>query len=111
MERAAAEGLPAPSPDAADPALLGEPETRLVLRRLVRYPFLVEKAAAARSPHLLTHELMELAQAIHQFYTRNRVVGAPTPAIGQARLALASAARQAVANGLGLLGVTAPERM
>jgi len=111
IERAKAEGLPAPSPDAADPALLVEPETRLVLRRLVRYPFMVEKAATGRAPHLLTHELMELAQAIHQFYTHNRVVGAPTAEIGLARLALVSAGRRVLANGLGLLGVSAPERM
>jgi arginyl-tRNA synthetase len=111
IERAKAEGMPPADPAFADPALLQEPETRLVMRRLARYPFLVEKAAAGRAPHLITHELMELAQAIHQFYTHNRVVGAPTPEIGQARLALASAARQVVANGLGLLGVSAPERM
>ncbi len=111
LENARTQGLPAPSAAAADASLLAEPETRLVLRKLARYPLLVEKAACGRAPHLVTHELLELAQAVHQFYTRNRVIGAKPVGVQQARLALVGAARQTIANGLGLLGVSAPERM
>lgn len=111
IERAAAEGLAVPPPEAADVALLAEPETKLLLRQLARYPLLVEKAAASRQPHLLAHELLELAAAIHGFYTQCRVVGAETPGHATARLALAAAARQVLRNGLALLGVGAPERM
>jgi arginyl-tRNA synthetase len=71
----------------------------------------VEKAALTRAQNLLSHELMELAQAVHQFYSQCRVVGAPAPALARARLALVAAARQTISNGLSLLGVTAPERM
>ncbi len=93
------------------PADLAEPEARLVLRKMARYPLVVEKAAAGRMPHILTHEMLELARAVHQFYTKHRVVGAPTPALESARLALLGAARQVLVNGLVLLGVSAPERM
>jgi len=99
---------PAARPAAAD---LAEPEARLVLRKLARYPMVVEKAALGRAPHLLTHEMLELAQAVHQFYTKHRVVGAGSPAAESARLALVAAARRVIANGLGLLGVSAPEKM
>lgn len=111
LENAASRGLARPSAASADVSLLGDPEARIVLRHLVRFPFVVEKAATGRSPHLVTHELMELAQSVHQFYTRYRVVGADTPELQAARLALMAAARQTIANGLGLLGVSAPERM
>ncbi len=111
IARAKEEGIEGPAAAAADPALLAEPETRLVLRKLARFPLVVEKAALGRAPHLLTHELLELAQAVHQFYTHNRVVGAESGEAARARLALVAAARQAISNGLELLGVTAPERM
>lgn len=96
---------------AIDPADLAEPEARLVLRQLARFPLIVEKAAAGRAPHLLTHEVLELAQAVHQFYTRNRVVDAESESLRRARLHLCLAARRVIANGLALLGVSAPERM
>ena len=97
-----------PSVPASD---LGEPEARLVLRKLARYPMVLEKAALARAPHMLTHEMLELAVAVHGFYTKHRVVGAGSPAGESARLALVAAAKIVIANGLGLLGVSAPDRM
>ena len=111
VEHAKAEGLGSPSAVDGAPARLADPESRLVLRKLARWPLVVEKAALTRAPHLLAHELMELAQAVHQFYSQNRVVGAETAELARARLALVAAARQTLANGLALLGVTAPERM
>ncbi len=111
MENARAKGVTVDSPGGADPADLAEPETRMVLRKIARFPLVVEKAALTRAPHLLTHELLELAQAVHQFYTRYRVVGADTEAQGRARLVLCGAARRTIANGLELLGVSAPEQM
>jgi len=111
IARAKEEGIPGPSAAQGDPAQLAEPETRMVLRKLARFPLVVEKAALGRAPHLLTHELLELAQAVHQFYTHNRVVGAESAPAAEARLALVGAARQTLANGMELLGVSAPERM
>ena len=90
---------------------LSEPECKLVLRKLARYPMVMEKAASGRAPHILTHEMLELAQAVHGFYTKHRVVGAGSPGMESARLALVTAAKRVIANGLGLLGVSAPERM
>jgi arginyl-tRNA synthetase len=98
-------------PEKVSAADLAEPESRLVLRKLARYPMVLEKAALGRAPHLLTHEMLELAQAVHGFYTKHRVVGAGSPGMESARLALVTAAKQVIANGLGLLGVTAPDRM
>ena len=98
-------------PEQVSAADLAEPESKLVLRKLARYPMVLEKAAVGRAPHLLTHEMLELAQAVHGFYTKHRVVGAGSPACESARLALVTAAKQVIANGLGLLGVSAPDRM
>jgi arginyl-tRNA synthetase len=111
VERSKAEGLGVPSAADGTPARLVEPEARLLLRKLARWPLIVEKAALTRAPHLVAHELTELAQAVHQFYSQCRVVGAPAPELARARLALVAAARQTISNGLALLGVTAPERM
>ncbi len=111
LERAREAGLPPPSAAAAARAGLAEDDARLLLRQLARYPLVVEQAARGRAPHLLAHELQELANAVHQFYTRNRVVGAGSPELEATRLALVAAARQVLANGLAVLGVTAPARM
>ncbi len=111
IAKAADAGMPVPAAASIEIGLLGEPETRLVLRKLARWPLVVEKAALGRAPHILTHELMELAQAVHQFYTQYRVVGAEPAGLQSARLALVAAAKRTIANGLGLLGVSAPERM
>jgi len=111
IANAGAQGIEAAPAADGDARFLGEPEARLVLRYLLRYPFVVEKAAVNRSPHLVTHEIMELAQSVHQFYTRYRVIGAGTDELQLARLRLVVAARRTIANGLDLLGVSAPERM
>jgi arginyl-tRNA synthetase len=54
--------------------------------------------------------LLETARMVHTWYHKCHVLGEPEP-IMQARLALAKAARITLANGLGLLGISAPERM
>jgi arginyl-tRNA synthetase len=71
-------------------------------------------AAALREPHRVARYLEELAGAYHRFYDTCRVLpqGDEEPApLHTARLALCSAARQTLAGGLGLLGVSAPDRM
>ena len=77
---------------------------------LSRYPETVEAAGAALEPHLVARYLRELAYAFHTWYAATPVL-VEDAAQRDARLALASAARQALANGLELLGVSAPERM
>ena len=83
-----------------------------LLKKLLVFPEIVEKAARERAPHRLTVYLRELATAVHGWYHHTRVLGAPEgQATEQARLLLARAARIVLANGLTLLGISAPDRM
>nr|WP_206038282.1 arginine--tRNA ligase [Rhodococcus sp. HNM0569] len=100
----------------ADPdfALLTSDQEGDLIRTLGEYPRVVASAASLREPHRIARYLEELAGAYHRFYGANRVLpqGDEDPApIHTARLALCRASRQVLANGLGLLGVSAPEQM
>ncbi|MGH8224896.1 MAG: arginine--tRNA ligase, partial [Gammaproteobacteria bacterium] len=91
-------------------ALLGETQEMTLIKRLARYPEIVAAAAAERAPHLLAHYLGEVAQGFHAWYNSCTILAEDT-ALRDARLALADATRIVIANGLGLLGISAPERM
>jgi arginyl-tRNA synthetase len=93
-----------------DLAGLPAPEDLELLKKLGRFPEVVEKAAREREPHRVTGYLEELAAIIHGWYHRTRTVG-EAPVVESARLMLARAARTVVANGLSLLGLSAPDRM
>jgi len=94
------------------PAALPAPQDTELLKKLVTFPELVEKAAREHEPHRITVYLHELATVVHGWYHHTRVVGAPEgPATENARLLLARAARIVLANALTLLGVSAPDRM
>lgn len=95
--------------DAALNQLSEEHELTLV-RCLNRYAEVIEAAAAQRAPHLLAHYLQELAASFHGCYTAVPVL-VEDENLRNARLSLMSAARQVIANGLALLGVSAPESM
>jgi arginyl-tRNA synthetase len=85
-----------------------------LIRTLGEYPRVVGSAAELREPHRVARYLEELASAYHKFYDSCRVLPVgdePVSELHGARLALCAAARQVLANGLGLLGVSAPERM
>ncbi len=90
--------------------LLTEPREEQLLRRLARYPEVVESAALNYEPHLLTHYLRELATDFHTYYNAHQFL-VDSAGLRDARLSLILAVRQVIANGLGLLGVSAPERM
>lgn len=115
MARKAAEaGMPGPYDD-ADVSRLRLPEELAILKRLAVYPEMVQGAARAYEPHRVTAYLQELAAAFHGYFTRykdteERVISGDRD-LSRARLAMVAAVRQVVANGLALLGVTAPERM
>ncbi|MBF4510255.1 MAG: arginine--tRNA ligase [Aeromicrobium sp.] len=94
----------------AEPGTLaGEAELAL-LRKLAEFPEVVALAARQRAPHKLTTYAEDLAAAFHGFYTHCQVV-VDDPALRGARLALADASRIVLARALGLLGVSAPQRM
>jgi arginyl-tRNA synthetase len=109
LRYAAERGL-APAEGPLPAAELAIPEARALVRKLATYPEVVRGAAAAREPHRVPTFLMETAAAFHRFYHVCRVVGEDATQ-SRARLALADAARQVIANGLGLMGVSAPQRM
>jgi arginyl-tRNA synthetase len=102
----------APETASGDVAIeaLPAPEDLELLKKLAAFPDLVAKAARAREPHRITDFLEDLAGVAHGWYHKCRVLGEP-PATEAARLALARAARLVLANGLGLLGLSAPDRM
>lgn len=106
-------GRPEPSAEdlaGADITLLAEDKEARLLRKLQRYPETVATAAVGREPHRVARYLQELASEFHTFYNSHRVLIEDTELM-RARLALVEAVRQVLANGLGLLGVAAPERM
>jgi arginyl-tRNA synthetase len=81
-----------------------------LIKQLALYPELIIGAAQALEPHRLTTYLHDLAARFHGYYTRHRIISADQD-ITRARLALVAALRVVMANALGLLGVSAPERM
>jgi arginyl-tRNA synthetase len=93
-----------------DLAGLPAPDDLELLKKLGRFPEVVDKAAREREPHRITGYLEELAALIHGWYHRTRTVGEAAD-VEAARLLLARAARIVVANGLSLLGLSAPDRM
>ncbi len=96
--------------DGADLSLLGEPVEQELIKRLGELPLQVEKAAEALEPHRVIAFLEEIARLVNAWYHHHRVVGVDED-LERARLVLARAAQVVLANGLNLLGVTAPERM
>ncbi len=95
-----------------DLAALPAPQDTELLKKLVAFPEMVARAAREREPHRVTVYLHELATAVHGWYHHTRAVGAPEgPETERARLLLARAARIVLANGLTLLGISAPDRM
>ena len=77
---------------------------------LSRYPEIVDLAANNRAPQHLVHYLRDLANDFHTYYNAHAFI-VDDAALRNARLTLISAARVAIANGLTLLGVSAPETM
>ncbi|MPZ84571.1 MAG: arginine--tRNA ligase [Actinophytocola sp.] len=116
LERNAAElGIKVPTVDTeADLSLLTHQREGELIRTIGDFPKVVTTAAELREPHRVARYLEELASAYHKFYDSCRVLpqgDEPVTPLTTARLALCAAVRQLLANGLRLLGVTAPERM
>ena len=81
-----------------------------LIKKLGSYPGEVAEAAQERAPHRIARYCHDLAGLFHAFYNQCRIIGAE-PATQTARLGLVTAVRQTLRHGLGILGVSAPERM
>lgn len=91
-------------------AKLETEEERLVAADIARYPEVIQRAATQRAPHTLANYLRELATHFHSLYNAHKTLVDESD-VRNARLSLALATQVVIANGLALLGVSAPERM
>ncbi|MEA3248030.1 MAG: arginine--tRNA ligase [Gemmatimonadota bacterium] len=89
---------------------LDAPEERELIKALLDWPSLAAGAAETLEPHRVAGWLLDTARLVHLWYHKHHVLGEPDDVM-RARLALARAARIVLANALGVLGITAPERM
>ena len=112
LARSAAElGL---TPDLTHLEQLSHDKEGTLMRSLGEFPRVLQSAAALREPHRVSRYLEDLAGDYHRFYDSCRVLpqgDEPASDLHRARLALCAATRQVIANGLAILGVSAPERM
>ncbi len=89
---------------------LVEPQETALMTSLSRYPEIVDLAATNRAPQTLVHYLRDLANDFHTYYNAHAFI-VDDAALRNARLYLISATRVVIANGLGILGVSAPDKM
>ncbi|HVE28745.1 MAG TPA: arginine--tRNA ligase [Mycobacteriales bacterium] len=109
-------GVSLPPPAEIDYGLLSHEREGDLLRALAEFPRVAAAAAELRAPHRVARYLEELAGTYHRFYDVCRVLpseheDSPGPDLVHARLALCEATRIVLENGLGLIGVSAPDRM
>ncbi|UJL46015.1 arginine--tRNA ligase [Virgibacillus sp. NKC19-16] len=90
--------------------LTSEKEVDL-LKKLGEFPQTVAEAAEKHMPHKVTQYVFDLSSLLHSFYNAEKVLDDSNKELTHARIALMKAVRITIANGLGLIGVTAPERM
>ncbi len=109
LRHATEQGL-SPAGKDANMSLLTHQAELALLRELAETPSIIARAAVARAPHRLTKYVEDIAGAFHQFYHQCRVVSEDKD-ISIARLTLIDATRQVLKNVLGLIGVSAPEKM
>jgi len=97
-------------PEKLDFTRLSLPEELALIKQLSLYPETVENSARFLEPHRIPYYLTQLASAFHTYYKYNRIIQNDL-GLAQARYHLVKAIRIVVGNGLGLLGVSAPEQM
>jgi arginyl-tRNA synthetase len=109
--RKAGEGAEARAAEADFAALPAEPAERVLIKRLCELPDEAAEAAQRRAPHRLCAYGTEAARDFHAFYRDCKVVGAEGNGVEDARLGLCLLTKRTIARTLGLLGISAPERM
>jgi arginyl-tRNA synthetase len=90
---------------------LTAPEERQLIRQILRYPDILLRIAETREPHELPFYLEELAKTFHSYYNTYRILDAEGKELARARFFLADLVGKVIADGLNLMGVSAPERM
>jgi arginyl-tRNA synthetase len=103
-------GFSAPAGEGIDLAPLQSAREQSLMNRLADYPTAIADAAREAAPHQVASYLKELSADFHAYYNAERVL-VDDDGTRNARLALLLATRQVLSNGLGLLGVSAPQRM
>ena len=99
---------------AADPSAVRapvEPAERVLIKRLLELPGEIAEAAERRAPHRLCAYAQAVAADFHAFYRDCKVIGAEGEGVEESRLGLSLATKRGIAQTLGLLGISAPERM
>jgi len=96
--------------DSVEWSALDNDDERELVKSLLGFPSLVTTAARSLAPHLVASYLHETARLVHTWYHKHHVLSEPEPT-RSARLALARASQVVLANGLGILGISAPDRM
>jgi arginyl-tRNA synthetase len=99
-----------PNVDDVDLGRLSNESEISLMRNLSRYPEVIELAANSRAPQHLVYYLRDLAAVFHAYYNSHRILG-DDAGLRDARIVLAIATQQVIRNGLGLLGVSAPDKM
>jgi arginyl-tRNA synthetase len=110
MTQLAERGMSEPAADSVDLGCLSDEHEKDIMNQLSRYPEVIETAAAQHEPHQIAYYLRELANSFHTYYNSCQFL-VEEENIRNARLVLILATRQVLANGLALLGVSAPENM
>ena len=110
VRKMAEEGIAVPAAAAVDATLLAEPEEKALLKALSELPEEIRLAARDYDPSRINRYLVELAGSFHRFYNTCRCM-VDNAALRDARLKLADTTRAVIADGLKLLGVSAPEKM
>ncbi len=110
FREAESRNVPVPAKNAVDASLLDLEEEQNIIKMLSRYPEVVEESALAYEPHRLTYYLQELAGLLHNYYFKHRVITEDKDRTG-AKLFLMKQVKTVIQSALGILGVTAPERM
>ena len=110
LKTMADEGRSVPAADKADLSLLSGEQERALIKELANFSEEIRMAARDYDPSYINRYLMRLAGAFHRFYNACRIKGEADD-VANARLLLAAATHQVLANGLTILGLSKPEKM
>lgn len=90
---------------------LKHPEEMNLIRNMMKYPELLQHIAKTYDVNLMTTYLMDLASAFHKFYHKRKIINTRYQGLSLARLFLANSVKIVLANGLNILGISAPDKM